>query len=75
VKLSQTQSTSCRTGVTAEGAVKEDVDDDGIVSIIIIYRILCPIHTMICRWEDDHAQLTYPTMRIGANGESLVEAQ
>ena len=29
----------------------------------------------ICGWEDDHVQLAYPSMRGGANGESLCEAQ
>lgn len=29
----------------------------------------------MCGWEDDHVQLAYPTMRGGANGESLYEAQ
>jgi len=28
-----------------------------------------------CGWEDDHVQLTHPTMRGGANGESLAESQ
>jgi Cysteine-rich CPCC len=30
---------------------------------------------LICNWEDDNAQLRYPTMRGGANRESLVEYQ
>ena len=29
----------------------------------------------ICGWEDDHVQLRYPSMRGGANGDSLVECQ
>lgn len=29
----------------------------------------------LCDWEDDHVQLRFPTMRGGANGQSLVEAQ
>ena len=29
----------------------------------------------ICGWEDDHVQLTHPTMRGGANGGSLLEYQ
>jgi Cysteine-rich CPCC len=29
----------------------------------------------VCDWEDDHVQLTHPTMRGGANAESLFEAQ
>ncbi len=32
---------------------------------------MCPI----CGWEDDHVQLQYPTLRGGANGESLYEQQ
>lgn len=30
----------------------------------------------ICGWEDDDAQLKYPTMKVGANnGESLLDCQ
>ena len=29
----------------------------------------------VCGWEDDHVQLSHPTMRGGANAESLLEAQ
>ena len=32
---------------------------------------ICPM----CGWEDDHVQLAYPTMRGGANKESLYDAQ
>ena len=30
---------------------------------------------VVCGWEDDHVQLTHPSSPIGANGESLFEAQ
>ena len=29
----------------------------------------------ICGWEDDHVQLTHPTMRGGANSGSLLDHQ
>jgi len=29
----------------------------------------------VCGWEDDHVQLSHPTMRGGANRESLLEWQ
>ena len=29
----------------------------------------------LCGWEDDHVQLAHPTMRGGANVESLIESQ
>jgi hypothetical protein len=29
----------------------------------------------ICGWEDDHVQLAHPASPIGANGESLFDAQ
>jgi hypothetical protein len=32
---------------------------------------ICPI----CFWEDDEVQLRFPTLRGGANGPSLIEAQ
>lgn len=32
---------------------------------------ICPI----CGWEDDHVQLAHPTLRGGANQESLYEHQ
>lgn len=32
---------------------------------------ICPV----CGWEDDHVQLAHPRAAVGANGESLVDAQ
>jgi len=29
----------------------------------------------LCGWEDDHVQLTYPEITIGANRQSLADAQ